>query len=78
MKPCEIPCPKCGSLDVNRTYRAEGESLNRRLNPVEPDTEHVCREELRPFCTIMKAKKEFIEHHCRCCRYDWDSDCLKS
>lgn len=76
MKPCEIPCPKCGNIDISRKYHKKDEPLRRR-NVVE--SEFIT---LNPYSktypceSYPTAKKEFLEHHCRCCQYQWDSDII--
>jgi hypothetical protein len=26
IKPCDLPCPKCGSADISRSFLAEGDA----------------------------------------------------
>ncbi len=73
-KPCKLACPKCGSIDISRKFIAKGTK------------EYICfteedKVERNPFLKLKDsysiAKKDYIEHHCRCCQYNWQSDTLK-
>lgn len=64
-KPCETPCPKCGSPDVNRQFYARGEQVE---NP-EYD-ERPCEWTVGQ-SYFYKADRDFIRNHCRCCQHDW-------
>lgn len=68
--PCELPCPKCGSLDVARHFRAAGKSWTTHNREVEnPHAEgHMW---------LRTAKVDHIEHHCRCCQHDWQTEPLR-
>ena len=69
LKPCEIPCPKCGSSDVMRRFWCKNET---------------CRESKKyDESSIWKysrvsgwthyATRDHITHHCRCCQYNWET-----
>lgn len=65
--PCNIPCPKCGSVDINRTYLKKGDTWW-RLRPGQVITSLTGYRE--------KVEKDFIAHTCRVCKYTWDTDPL--
>ena len=66
--PCSLPCPKCGSTDINRSYRAGKGDYNHDM----PD-----RLDLRkPTHPIYPIKSEYILHICGCCSYRWGTDTL--
>lgn len=71
--PCSAACPKCGSLDIHRHHRASKEEWSRNLgeNRQNYETLWVSYEGYS-----AKALKECITHHCRCCQWKWESDCL--
>ena len=70
-KRCSMPCPKCGSEDIHRRYRRKDEEWNKDIGDYEcRDTERV---EDRTY--HARAKVECLVHHCRCCDYEWDSEC---
>lgn len=71
MLPCEEPCPKCGSSDVNRQYRAKGEYIkNEKYDRCENKFAGG-----RGFSYY--AFREHIDNHCRCCHYRWQSRIMK-
>ena len=70
-KRCSMPCPKCGSEDIHRRYRRKDEEWNKDIGDYEcRETERV---EYRTY--HARAKVECLVHHCRCCDYEWDSEC---
>lgn len=70
--PCNTPCCKCGSNDINRTYYDESQHVYKPINPPrQKSNEFVDRTGV-----FWVAKKECIVHHCRVCQYEWDSATL--
>jgi len=70
-KRCSMPCPKCESENIHRRYRRKDEEWNKDICDYEcRETERV---EYRKY--HARAKVECLVHHCRCCDYEWDSEC---
>jgi hypothetical protein len=71
--PCSALCPKCGSPDILRQFRRNGEEwegaveIGEYIEPGE-NTLIVWGE-----YGNTKAKRDIITHHCRCCQYDWQT-----
>ena len=72
--PSVLPCPKCGSADINRTHAKAGEDLD--LSFSERSTRRVNQYVHIDGWTDARVKKECIMHHCRCCQYDWETGVL--
>lgn len=73
-KPCDIPCPKCGGMDIYREHREVGESVDKL------DLDDDCKT-IPPYLKSdwpygYKVTKEHIGHHCRVCQYAWRTDIL--
>ena len=70
-KRCSMPCPKCESENIHRRYRRKDEEWNKDI------CDYECRETERvEYRTYhARAKVECLVHHCRCCDYEWDSEC---
>jgi len=67
MKPCDMPCPKCGGADIFREHLEKDEERDRRWDGKgEWENEFVSYS-----FRCAKAKQECIAHHCRTCQYDW-------
>lgn len=67
-KPCELPCPKCGSQDISRAYRARGATWR-----TSDSDGYVSRFAGCYRAYTMSANREHIEHHCRTCQHDWQA-----
>lgn len=69
IKPCDMPCPKCGSTDLCREFMRVDSKFCR--NHISSDAE--------PYIKIVDSGsyviviKDFISHSCRCCRYKFTS-----
>lgn len=78
VKPCDMPCEKCGSADIHRQYRRPGDVWARQQH--EPF--HLRARENRwrkPYQAFdWQAKVECITHCCRTCEWTWESDPLYS
>ena len=68
--PCSLPCPKCGSTDIHRTFRKAGDRGD--YNHDLPDR----LDQSKPTHPIYPIKAEYILHVCRCCSYRWGTDTL--
>ena len=67
MKPCEMLCPKCGSLDVHRAYKEPGPyARNEFYKGKLEDSKFITQTRFEETVHI-----EHIEHHCRTCQYAW-------
>jgi hypothetical protein len=65
-KPCEAPCPKCGSLDILRRFYKRSEKIESRDYDKPPLPRWVGGSGY-----TWWASRDLISHHCRCCQYDW-------
>lgn len=80
LKPHQLPCPKCGSTDINRELFAKGE---RKFCPI---GDYGKESWLTGTKWVKSAKygsgeeyaRECIEHHCRGCQYEWCTEPLKA
>lgn len=72
MKPCELPCPKCGATDIHRQYRARWSDWQ-----AEKYGGYSSKYASNHGSYRMHAHKEHIEHHCRTCQHDWQTPPLK-
>ncbi|MDR8750728.1 hypothetical protein FEP95_04802 [Burkholderia multivorans] len=68
LKPCEIPCPKCGSSDIMRNFWPAGE---RR------DARNYDKQTMGKYATVSCwnaiANRDHIVHLCRCCQFVWQT-----
>lgn len=70
-KPCEAPCPKCGSTDVYRLHKTKGERWRKAWTYGDRVTEFATDNGLETVATA-----EHIHHHCRICHYEWGTETL--
>lgn len=73
--PCKISCIKCGSNDINRIYRKKGDYVSIGMGEKAIDRP--------PYLAIdipwgWSVLQEHINHHCRVCQYDWQTEILPS
>lgn len=67
MKPCDAPCPKCGSPDINRRFRAKGSDFKAEAygragtKYAHASTWHAV------------VQRDHIHNVCRCCQFKWQS-----
>ena len=73
IKPCELPCPKCGSADVLRSFWAKGARREAREYGQQTMGNYV-----RVECWNAVATRDHIGHHCRCCHYEWQTLPMKA
>ncbi|MEZ7525921.1 hypothetical protein [Burkholderia vietnamiensis] len=68
LKPCEIPCPKCGSEDIMRNFWRAGE----RRQALEYD-----KQTMGKYASVTSwyaiADRDHIGHLCRCCQFVWQT-----
>jgi len=70
-QPCDLPCPKCGSPDICRSFHQAGRILETTSYSNERDqesSEFVSRKNQYSHLVL----KDCITNVCRCCRYRWD------
>jgi hypothetical protein len=76
IKPCDVSCPKCGSLDIHMCYHAKGQDTNRgsysTTTPWVRSSEFVNREGKY----VQPALQDCIISYCRCCGHIWDGPTL--
>lgn len=68
VNPCDIPCEKCGSVDILRQFFFEGQDTNGIVPNPKRSSEYVDRNDRY----YQPALKDCITHHCRTCHYEWD------
>lgn len=66
-KPCDLPCPKCGSGDIVRSFWAKG-ALRQAKEYNKPMSKFT-----DVLCWNAYATRDHIVHHCRCCHYEWST-----
>lgn len=66
--PCDEPCPKCGTQDINRKLRSGRGSIL-----FDPEERLIIKGETHP---VYAIRGQYIRHQCRCCGFVWGSDCL--
>lgn len=71
-KPCELPCPKCGSTDILRQYRENGEKWDTHKHGG-----YSSKYANRSDGYYMTAYRDHIKHHCRTCQYAWQTTPLR-
>lgn len=73
IKPCDLPCPKCGSADVMRRFWPKDE--RRKAKAYDE-----CN--MGPYVRVERwnavARRDHIGHHCRCCQYEWQTLPMKA
>jgi hypothetical protein len=67
IKPCDLPCPKCGSADVLRSFWAKDERRQAR------EYGATSRKWRRVIAWNEYATRDHLVHHCRCCQYEWQT-----
>jgi ssDNA-binding Zn-finger/Zn-ribbon topoisomerase 1 len=73
VKPCDEPCPKCGSADIHRLFHKRN-SLVERPNlkyGVAPLEKYIGGSGFHWYAT-----RDLIAHHCRTCQHEWASKAL--
>lgn len=66
-KPCEMPCCKCGSLDIYRHHHRKNDKWNTTFGfSFAEETELISY----AMCSAV-AKVNCIVHHCRVCQFEW-------
>ncbi len=73
LKPCDVPCPKCGSLDIHRSYKTPN-SFESFYIPSYQTKEDEDNDFFKISNSTITFKKECIYNHCRCCAYEWAID----
>ena len=71
VSPCAMKCPKCGSDDIHREHKEEGDAveLDYADRGMTRENEFVAINGW----TDARVKRECIMHHCRCCQYEWET-----
>lgn len=71
MNPCEVPCPKCGAVDVYRRFHKRDERIDIPHGKPTPPGFTV----IDGYKTV--AMKDLILQSCRCCGFQWADKPLK-
>lgn len=71
LRPCNEPCSKCGSLDIQRELRRGRGSIIYDI-PERLKTKGRGASESHPYYPLLG---EYLRHQCRCCGFVWGSDC---
>lgn len=56
-----------------RTFRQKGERFQKGYQPRSRASKWITDES----AYYAIAKKDLIDHHCRCCQFEWESDPIK-
>jgi hypothetical protein len=68
-KPCDLPCPKCGSTDMSREFLAKGEEL--QISVLERERRSIFLNQ------EQEATRDCIAHYCRVCSFRWQTNVAK-
>jgi hypothetical protein len=67
IKPCDLPCTKCGSTEVSRSFWPKDHRRQaREYGECSSKWTHVIG-------WNEYATREHLVHHCRCCHYEWQT-----
>lgn len=66
-KPCDLPCPKCGSADVMRRFWPKDERRQAGIY------DGFMSRYVSVTCWNAVALRDHIVHHCRCCQHEWST-----
>jgi hypothetical protein len=72
-KPCDLPCPKCGSAYVMRSFWAKGERRQAKEYAQQTMGKYV-----DVSCWNAYANRDHLAHHCRVCQYEWQTLPMKA
>lgn len=75
MKPCNEPCPKCGNNDIHRLFRTVGDNWSSMIRSQHPAITTRWYKHDGYYCNTLA---DHIQHHCRCCQYEWFTDPLST
>jgi hypothetical protein len=67
LKPCELPCPKCGSDDIVCEW------IPAKQCRVSPNYKTLTGYSIEYDGDKKATKWCRIRHHCRCCKFEWDT-----
>lgn len=67
IKPCEIPCPKCGHAEVRRVFRARYSKFNCEKYGVTGNN-YACA-----LAHVAEVNRDHIDNYCHCCQYRWQT-----
>lgn len=67
-KPCDLPCPQCGSTDILRRFRAKDSHMEGEKYGLQPS-----KYTTGPGTWVWTVTTNHITRHCRCCQYDWQT-----
>lgn len=71
--PYSAACSKCGSPDIYRRHRYKDEKWSQ---PIGENSKNYATRWVSYFGYYATAIRDCITHHCRCCQWKWESDCL--
>ena len=67
VRPCDLPCQKCGSDDVYRRFVATGQHID-NTDYGKPPSRYS-----RGRAHAYYATRDHLQHKCRCCGYVWET-----
>ena len=65
--PCNFPCEKCGSQDIARAFRPEGEKWRVEVYG-RAESKYAYAD-----AYVATSSRDHINHRCRCCQYEWQT-----
>lgn len=68
--PCNQPCPKCGSDNINRSWIAPG------IPVIPPNYKATTGNVVEYTSGKTSTSYDRIRSHCWCCHYEWDRKTL--
>jgi hypothetical protein len=72
VKPCEMPCPKCGSQDALRRFFARDKNVEPFSGKQDYGVMPVPRW-IYGSAYVWKANRDFVAHFCRTCKHIWQT-----
>lgn len=67
VRPCAMPCEKCGHEDIYRRFVAQGERMENKEYNRSPSRYASGQ------CHSYSATRDHLTHVCRCCGYQWQT-----
>lgn len=67
VRPCDVPCPKCGNADVQRRFFAQGEHMETKTYNRSPSKYASGQSH------SYSAHRDHLQNTCKCCCYVWQT-----
>ena len=67
VRPCDVPCPKCGHCGVYRRFVSQGERMENKEYNRTP-SKYASGQ-----CHSYSAFRDHLQNICQCCSYVWQT-----